>query len=609
MKCGLEIHQRLAGGKLFCRCHPSEGGSAIEFTRRLHAVRSELGEIDAAVRMESSRNRSFRYVASNSSSCLVEADEEPPHPLNPSSLRSVLIFSHLLSSRPVQQLHIMRKNVIDGSNTSGFQRTALVALGGGIETPAGRLGVQTICVEEESSGILEGKEHEAKYDLSRLGIPLVEIATTPDLKSGKEAEEAALAIGTLLRKTGLVARGIGTIRQDLNVSIPEGARVEIKGVQELSMIAQTVELEVQRQERLLAINREISSRTGGKPIIPSFIDLTETFSETRSQMVSKLIKKGSRVVGMKLPGLSGLLGRELGPNRRFGSELADYARSCGVSGLIHSDEGMEKYGFSDDEIAEVRVALSMGELDAYALVITDGEKARAALSEVSRRASMNSIPEETRRANPDGTSSYMRPLPGRARLYPETDLPPIEISPAMLKEAAREAERIGEMQEEQEKTLSAVNPELASQLSALRNLISHSPSHKLSAQTPELSAFSAAIERGADPKFAASVLTNTLQGLKREGAATTALDEERLLSALVACKDGMFAKSAMQEILREMCADASATPKKAAEKLNLSKITGKALAKLVEEEKLDMKGLMAKYRLRVDAAEAQELLK
>lgn len=609
MKCGIEIHQRLSGGKLFCRCGPDAGnGQKEEFVRRLHAVKSELGELDAAAGLEASRSRHFRYSAPRGSCCLIEADEEPPHPMNPDALASALLVCNLLGSQAVDELHVMRKTVIDGSNTSGFQRTALLGTGGSILTPSGTLAIQTVCIEEESAGILAEKEGAAAYDLSRLGIPLVEIATAPDLKSGTEAQEAALAIGTLLRRTGLVQRGIGTIRQDLNVSIPEGARVEIKGVQELSTVAATVELEVKRQQALLQLNAELASRKA-PPAEEKFVDLTSIFAETASTTVSRLLRNGARAYGVLLPGLSGLLGRELSPGRRFGTELADYARSAGVGGLIHSDENMEKYGFSDDEISEVRVALSLAPSDAFAIAVASEKKAQAALSQVAFRANFRGVPEETRKANPDGTSSYMRPLPGRARLYPETDLPKIEITKDMLSSAAGAAKKLAKQEEKKTELLSQLNPELASQLSAARGLLSHSLSHKLSAATQELSTFSAAVEAGTDAKFAASTITNTLSGLKREGTDTMQLDEPRLLSAFAAVEKGIFAKAAMPEVLREMCLNGSVSPQEAAKKLSLEKITGKALAKLIADEKLDLKGLMAKYRLRVDASEAQALLK
>jgi len=608
--CGLEIHQRLSGRKLFCSCIPKEeAGNSEKFTRRLHIVRSELGEVDAASAAEASRSRTFSYNAPAPSTCLVESDEEPPHPLSPEALHAALTICSLLSSHAVDELHIMRKNVIDGSNTSGFQRTAIAGMGGSITTPSGKLPIQTICIEEESAGIVEGKDGQASYDLTRLGIPLVEIATSPDLHSGKDAQDAAFAIGTLLRKTGMVSRGIGTIRQDVNISIPNGARVEIKGVQDLSLISLTVDLEVARQEKLIAILNEAKSRLNGTLPLESIFDITDIFSNTACQMISKALKGKARVLALPLPKFDGLLGIEISPGRRFGSELADYARAYGVRGLVHSDESMEKYGISDDEISELRMVLSLKQGDAFLLVVADEKKARAALSAAFGRAINFSIVEETRRANPDGTSSYMRPLPGRARMYPETDVRPVAITTEMLSAAKKSAAAISEAEKETKDALSSLNTELSAQLSSAKGLLSHSPAHKSRAPSPELSVYLTALDSGIDGKLVASTITNTLQSLKREGANTRALDEERLLSVLASCQDGIFAKAAMQDILREMCKSAETTPQSAAASLSLQKITGSKLAALIGAEKLNLAGLMAKYRLRVDAAEASALMK
>ncbi len=177
MMCGIEIHQRIAGRKLFCNCVPIEQESSPpqHFSRSLHAVRSELGELDSAVRLEAIRGRHIQYEAPYSSCCLVEADEEPPHSLNTEALHSVLTFCALLFSQPVDEVHVMRKNVIDGSNTSGFQRTALVARNGSVDILSGKVGIGTVCVEEESAKIVERSSDYDIYNLSRLGIPLVEI--------------------------------------------------------------------------------------------------------------------------------------------------------------------------------------------------------------------------------------------------------------------------------------------------------------------------------------------------------------------------------------------------------------------------------------------------
>ncbi|MEM4348444.1 MAG: Glu-tRNA(Gln) amidotransferase subunit GatE [Candidatus Anstonellaceae archaeon] len=608
MKCGIEIHQRIAGKKLFCGCpQPTEERQqeeTVSFTRKLHPVPSELGEADAAAQMEALRQKTMHYKAPKKHSCLVEADEEPPALMDLDTLKATLVFCKLLESNIVDEVQIMRKTVIDGSNTSGFQRTAVVGLGGYIQTSFGKVGIQSVCIEEESAGIIDGLE----FDLSRLGIPLVEIATEPVFEDGKQAQEAALEIGSLLRKTGLVQRGIGTIRQDLNISVPNGARVEIKGVQEISMVATTIQVEVERQKNLLQITSQIKNRLAGNQFVQEFVDLTEIFKETNSSLVGKALKSGGRIFGLRLPEHAGFLGKQIAPNRRYGTELADYARAVGVRGLLHSDEDLSEYGISDDEVLETKAALSVNPQDAFVLCFGEPQRVKVALSQVLDRASFLGVPPETRRANPDGTSSFMRPLPGRARMYPETDIPSIKISEELLLQVQHEVKKFKQAQRDLSELLSNINQELAAQLSQQRGTIMHNPDFSLSFATPELSVFAAAVKDGVDPSFVATTLTNTLQSLKREGIDTKKLDEPKLLSFFSAFKQGVFAKAAGPDILKHMCMHGS-TPIQAAEELKLNKISGAQLKQLIQQEGLDFKRLMEKYRLRVDASEAKEFFK
>ena len=267
MMGGVEIHQRLATDeKLFCSCsaQPKDGKPVGEIVRKQRAVAGELGEVDLAALHEYSRDRTYRYQIFPKTTCLVELDEEPPHPMNRDALETVIEVCLLLGSRVVDEVQVMRKTVIDGSNTAGFQRTTIVGLGGSIQTSKGEVGIQTICLEEESSGIVGEKDGEVTYRLDRLGIPLIEIATCPDVKDGEHAREVVEKLGNIVRITGKAQRGIGTIRQDLNISISkpgasEGARVEIKGVQELGLICRIVEREVARQAKLLEEGKGLKS--------------------------------------------------------------------------------------------------------------------------------------------------------------------------------------------------------------------------------------------------------------------------------------------------------------------------------------------------------------
>ena len=253
-KLGLEIHQQLDTHKLFCGCQSViTEDDDYSFERFLRPTQSELGDVDEAALAEAKKKLCFRYIASNSSTCLVEADEEPPHSVNQEAIDICLTAAALLDAKPVDEIHFMRKIVIDGSNTGGFQRTALVATGGKL----GDVGIQTISLEEDAARKLEEKEGVVIYGLDRLGIPLVEIATEPDIKSPEQAREVAERIGQILHVTGMVKRGLGAIRQDVNISVSKGARVEIKGVQSLSSISRVAENEAKRQLRLIGLKKVV----------------------------------------------------------------------------------------------------------------------------------------------------------------------------------------------------------------------------------------------------------------------------------------------------------------------------------------------------------------
>jgi len=248
-RCGLEIHQQLEGKKLFCSCPTlnSDKEPDVKVERRLRAVAGETGDIDIAAEFEMSKKKKFFYESNSEDTCLVEYDEEPPHELNKEALETTINVALLLNAKIVDEIQVMRKTVIDGSNVSGFQRTALVAMGGFVESSLGMVKIQTICLEEEAAQKLgEGKDF-VKYRLDRLGIPLIEIATDSSIKSPEHAKEVASHIGMVLRSIEGVKRGLGTIRQDVNISIDNGARTEIKGFQDLRSIPKVIEYEVKRQ--------------------------------------------------------------------------------------------------------------------------------------------------------------------------------------------------------------------------------------------------------------------------------------------------------------------------------------------------------------------------
>ena len=258
-KSGLEIHQQLDTKKLFCNCPSLLRQDEPDFIikRKLHPVAGEGGEIDVAAKHEAEKEKNFVYEGYDTT-CLVELDEMPPYEINQEALKIALQIAIFLNARILPISQIMRKTVIDGSNTSGFQRSILIAQDGWLVTKSGRVNVESICLEEDAARIIERKKELSVYRIDRLGIPLVEIATAPDMHDAEQVKEVAMHIGKILRSCK-VKRGIGTIRQDLNVSIRNGDRVEIKGFQDPAMMIQTINFEIKRQLKLIDKKEEVKA--------------------------------------------------------------------------------------------------------------------------------------------------------------------------------------------------------------------------------------------------------------------------------------------------------------------------------------------------------------
>jgi glutamyl-tRNA(Gln) amidotransferase subunit E len=548
---GLEIHQQLdTDSKLFCAC-PTERREPETATRRfhrsLHPTESELGEVDAAAVEESRVEREFEYLAYDST-CLVEADEEPPGRIDEEAIDVSLAIAALLDATPVDGAQVMRKIVVDGSNTSGFQRSALLATGGVIETPEGRVGIDDLLLEEESAARVGETDAGVRYGLDRLGIPLVEIGTAPDITSPAGAKAAAERIGMLLRSTGAVKRGLGTIRQDVNVSIADGARVELKGVQELDTIDAVVAREVDRQVALVEIADELAARGAsvGEPR-----DVSAVFEGTESSVVGGALDAGGSVMAVRLAGFNGLVGRELQPDRRLGTELADHAKRHGAGGLFHTDE-LPAYGVSAAEVDALREAVdaepsgAAGAGDAVAMVAAGTDTAETAIEAVAERATaaIEGVPEETRGANPDGTSRYLRPLPGAARMYPETDVPPVDLDLGNVETPELLTERVERYREEH-----GLDAGLAEQVAYGRRM----------------ALFERLVDRGVDPTLAAGTLENTLTELRRDGVPVGGIDDERIVGAFDLVNEGELTTEALPALLRALAARPDRSAAEAAE--------------------------------------------
>jgi len=570
LKVGLEVHQQLATKtKLFCGCEEfDEETFEYSITRRLRPAQSELGEIDPAARFEFTKGFTIKYRVGRNSSCLVEVDEEPPHPLNMEAVETALIIALTLRAQPIDELHVMRKMVIDGSNTTGFQRTLIVALGGELKFSDRAIPVQTISLEEDAARLIGESEGVREYALDRLCVPLVEVALAPITGTPREIQEVALALGRLMRSTRRVSRGLGTIRQDVNISILGGEVVEVKGVQKLDLLEKVVEFEAVRQLSLMKIRDELMKR-GLKPedYTGGFIDVTEVFQKTDCTILKRIMNRGEVIVAAGLKGFSGLLSYEPYPGVRFGKELADVVRLYGIRGLFHSDE-LPDYGINQLEVVEVRRRLNLGEGDSFLIIAGGGERLKQACEAVTKRIqdAFKGVPAETRGPTPDGKTRFIRPRPGAARMYPETDIPPIPISEEYIERLKREVPRPWEEQVEEYISKYHLSEKLALQ-------IYDSPYCELFKELAE--------DTSVPPGFIAATLTESLINLAREGFDTTRITDETLRSIFTSLDRGRISKEAVPRILEAILRGEVRSVEEAAEKLGLKSIRDEELIEIV----------------------------
>ncbi len=422
IKIGLEIHQQLdSGTKLFCNCPIMRSQELpLETKRMMRALAGEMGKVDTAAKYEQLKSKTYIYKYNPESACLVELDDQPPIGPNNKALEITIQACKLLNCNVVDELYFMRKNIIDGSVASAFQRTGLVGFNGSIKTSLGNVGIVNVMLEEDASTSVGKTETSIEYRLDRQGIPLVEISTDASIKSPQHAKETAETIGLLLRSLPVV-RGIGSIRQDINVSIAQGARVEIKGFQELDKIADAVDNEIKRQVALIEVKKELEKK-GFRQIKVEYKDVTEIFRNMKMPVLAKSISSGGRILAAKLPKFKGLLKKQLG-DRTLGKELSTYADMYGY-GIIHSEEERTDLHY---EFNSLRKELKAGEEDD--IFISAGKDPSFAMEIVINRANycMIGVPEETRTADGVG-SKFMRPLPGAGRLYPESDIQPVYLA-------------------------------------------------------------------------------------------------------------------------------------------------------------------------------------
>lgn len=596
-KSGLEIHQRLATEKkLFCSCSAQlkadQKVKSIE--RRQRAVAGELGVLDRSTSFESQKGRRFIYNIFKETTCLVDIDEEPPHKANKDALDIGIQIAASFNAAVPDEMEPMRKEVVDGSDPSAFQRSILIGYDGYIKINGKEVPIPSVFLEEESSGIEISSSESVVYNIDRLGIPLIEIDTDPVIATPQEAKEVAIRIGLLLRLTGKVQRGLGSIRQDVNVSITDGARVEIKGFQDINSIDTVIDNEIYRQQRLIEIKKELKKRGAevGEPV-----DITSLFADTNAKLVKETIKSGGSVFGLALREFKGMLGYEINENRRLGSEIGEYAKSAGVGGLIHSDEDLNDYGFEKSEMESIAKKLKLGANDAFIMIAGKRDRAENAIQIAKQRSELAllGVPSETRGVDPRYLiTKFLRPIPGGSRMYPETDVLPI-VANGLFDKFKKSPIDVKEIESRLEKELN--NKQLAQQL----------------LWSKDLQLYSEIIEMTkAKPIVVASILLEKFKELERSGVKIDDISDEVITYIFGRFADGEITRVAIEELLKRL-------PKNVKEveaiikARQLRRLSGRELEKLLEKYKGKPKGdtlreIMSQFRLNVDGEELKKML-
>ena len=544
LKVGLEIHQQLASkNKLFCDCKIIESNEYdFTFKRNLRPTQSEMGSYDQAALFESKKIKTVKYQSSKNANCLIESDEEPPRTVNNEALELVLTISLALNCTIEDELHIMRKIVIDGSNTTGFQRTILVGRNGFLEVEGIRVGIQSVCLEEDAARIIneDKKEDENKaYSLDRLGIPLIEIALEPISNSPIFVTNVAQTVGRLLRSTKKVTRGLGSIRQDVNISTENGPVVEVKGVQQLSQLPLVIEYERKRQDALNQIANELKKRDiDESSFIDNVTDVTQLLSKSSSKVVKKILTGDSRFTAFVLRRFKGILSFEPYPGIRLGKELGDLVKVYGIGGIFHSDE-LPNYGITTEDVESISDVLRMDKTDAFVLIGGPTKSLNTVLLELFTRIKkgFSGIVPETRSARLDGVTVFSRPKSGSSRMYPETDIPYISIDEGKLKQLSQDTPQPWNEIIDQICKKYNINKTLAENIfdskyfSLFEKIVSHTST---------------------SPSFVISKLTEDLVSMEREGYDSSILSEDVLFCLFTELDNSRITKESIPLVIEKL---------------------------------------------------------
>ncbi len=542
LKCGLEIHQQLdTKQKLFCRCPSTLQGKRkpdFSVSRTMRPVLGELGTFDKAMLTEYEKDIDIIYEGYNDVICTYELDDSPPYECNPEAISVAIEIALMLNVNIIEEMHVCRKNYLDGSVPCGFQRTMILGTDGSILLENKKsIGIDILSLEEDACRKSKTQNKTNFYRLDRLGIPLVEVTTKPDINHPLECRDCAERIGLLLWSSN-VKRVLGSIRQDINVSIKKGTRVEIKGVQKLDWIPLLIDNEIKRQLGLINIKQEIIARKINlNDFHGKIMELSTILKNTKAKFIQKGLKKKEEVVGINFKGFRDIFGLELSKNYRFGTEVSSKVKSIsGLQGIIHSDEDLRKHNFSQKEISMLKRELNQEENDCFVLVLGNITKAHKALKVVIDRVkqAFEGVPPETRRALESGNTEFLRELHGGARLYPDTDTPAIIIKEQQVEQIKKTLPPYPwEIIENYSKKFK-VEPRLIKDLIFEQKLKLFEDITKVYPKNPSL---------------ILTTLLETTTALRREGKAIDNIKSEDFKKIFFELKQGRISKEIIEEIM------------------------------------------------------------
>ncbi len=541
LACGLEVHQQLlTNRKLFCRCPAGRYSDDYdaEVLRHMRPTLSELGEYDGTALMEKKTRKNIYYRIHRDTVCTYDIDDTPPFFPDERAIDIALEIALLCNLYIVGEMHVARKQYLDGSIPAGFQRTAILGVEGWIPYKDRKIGIRQLSIEEDSCREVSDVGHDRVLLTDRLGMPLIEVVTEPDMRSPQEMADVCQIIRMLCRSTGRVRTGYGAAREDVNVSVRGGTRIEIKGVPQITRIPLLIYNEAMRQCSLLAIRDELKRR-GVTPdtFLASSHDVTRSVSKTHYLPIRGVMERGHRAKCVVLRGFAGLLNHAMQEHTTFAKEFSDRVRviACLMTmpNIVHSDTASELLMVRDWK--ELRRRTRAADGDALVLVWGDEQDTRTACDEIiirAREATLG-IPEETRQAHKDGTTGFERILPGAERMYPDTDLPPIALAEDRLQRIGTQLPiRVWDRIDRYQK--------LGLPAEVIEPLVVSNRTELFDRLVDEL---------GVEPSFAAVILTHRFKAMRRAGLPIDTLDDQEIHSVFKAHAEGILTRAGVPALI------------------------------------------------------------